>query len=88
MSCRICENLEEVYKARLSEYVEARASAGYRASTRLAAQMNVEMERARYELEEHHSVCLSALRQPVRAQAPARLPVMEAAPMSLHPLAS
>jgi queuine/archaeosine tRNA-ribosyltransferase len=72
MKCTVCANLERVYLTRLSEYVEARSSAGYRVSTRLAAQINVEMERARYELEEHQAVCLSTVLPP------AHLPVREA----------
>ena len=71
MKCLVCANLERTYLARLSEYVEARSSAGYRVSTRLAAQINVEMERARYELEEHQAVCISA------ALPPALLPSRE-----------
>jgi hypothetical protein len=70
MGCLVCENLERAYIARLSEYVEARSSAGYQVSTRLAALRNVEMERARFELEEHQSVCFSALRP--QALPPAR----------------
>jgi hypothetical protein len=58
MDCLICANLERAYEARLSEYVEARTSVCYRVSTKLAAQRNVEMERARYELEEHRSACV------------------------------
>ncbi len=76
MKCLVCMNLERTYLARLSEYVEARSSAGYRVSTRLAAEINVEMERARYELEEHQSVCFSALRPPTllpAREAPAKL---------------
>jgi hypothetical protein len=45
----------------LSEYIEARSSVRYRISTVLAAQKNVDMERARYELEEHRRVCSSAV---------------------------
>jgi hypothetical protein len=81
MACVICDNLELAYQARLSEYIEARSSAGYRVSTRLAAQKNVEMERARYELEEHQSACLSAVRVSVL------LPQREL-PTSLRPLAA
>jgi hypothetical protein len=57
VSCVICVNLERAYQAELSEYLEARASACYQVSTLLAAQKNVDMERARYELEEHWKVC-------------------------------
>jgi hypothetical protein len=81
MGCLICASLEQAYKARLSEYIKARSSVCYRVSTRLAAQMNVEMERARYELEEHQSACLSAIRKPVL------LPQREA-PASLRTLAA
>ncbi len=72
MKCLMCANLERVYLTRLGEYLEARSSACYRISTRLAAQINVEMERARYELEEHQTVCFSAHRPP------ALMPVREA----------
>ena len=65
MGCLICASLEQAYLAQLSEYIEARSSACYRVSTKLAAQINVEMERARYELEEHQSVCVTTARMPV-----------------------
>ena len=81
MGCLICVSLEQAYIARRSEYIEARSSACYRVSTRLAAQMNVEMERARYELEEHQAVCVSTVRIPVR------MPQREA-PASLRTLAA
>ena len=81
MSCLICAYLERTYLARFSEYVEARSSASYRFNTKLAAQMNVEMERARYELEEHQSVCLSAVPVPVLKPQPEL-------PSSLQPLAA
>jgi hypothetical protein len=61
MGCPICANLERAYEAALSEYVEARSSACYRVSTKRAAQKNVEMERATYELEEHQQVCVSSV---------------------------
>jgi hypothetical protein len=60
MSCVICANLERAYLAELNKYIEARSSAGYRVSTMFAAQKNVDMQRARYELEEHRKVCLDA----------------------------
>jgi len=65
MGCSICESLERTYEDRLSEYREARSSAGYQVSTKLAAHKNVEMERARYELEEHRLVCAAANRVPL-----------------------
>jgi hypothetical protein len=57
--------LEQTYEVWLSEYRKARSSAGYRVSTKLAAQKNVEMERARYELEEHRLVCAAARKVPL-----------------------
>jgi hypothetical protein len=65
MGCSICRNLEQAFEAGLSEYIGARSSAGYQVSKRHAAEMNVDMERARYELEEHRLVCVT----PVRALA-------------------
>ncbi|MGD0546870.1 MAG: hypothetical protein ABR991_03490 [Terracidiphilus sp.] len=81
MGCSICADLERAYAVRFSEYIEARSSACFRVSTKLAAQLNVEMERARYELEEHQSVCVAAVRIPVL------LPVREA-PANRRPLAA
>jgi hypothetical protein len=86
MGCSVCRNLENAYDAALSEYVEARSSAGYRMSTKLAGQKNVEMERARYELEEHRMVCVLVARPPVILQ-PALL-LQREAPASLRPLAA
>jgi pyruvate/oxaloacetate carboxyltransferase len=81
MGCSTCRNLERAYQAGISEYAQARASVCYRVSTVLAAQKNVDMERARYELEEHRIVCASA------ASVPALLPERDA-PKSLRQLAA
>ena len=62
MGCPICRNLEQAFEVGLSEYIEARSSAGYQLSKRLAARKNVDMERARYELEEHRLVCVAVVR--------------------------
>lgn len=61
MNCPICGDLKRDYENKLGEYVAARSSAVYGLSKKLAAQKNVEMERARYELEEHQIVCTPAL---------------------------
>ncbi len=53
MDCLECKNLEEVFESRVSKYIEARSAAYYRVSTELAAKKNVDMERARNDLEEH-----------------------------------
>jgi hypothetical protein len=63
MDCLECKNLEEVLESRLSQYIEARSAAYYRVSTELAAKKNVDMERARNDLEEHRLICVSPLRR-------------------------
>lgn len=60
MYCRLCENLERALHARTSEFIEASSHASYMVSKDLAAYRNVEMERARAELDEHRMVCLAA----------------------------
>jgi len=60
MDCLKCKNLEQAFESRLSEYIEARSAAYYRVSTELAAYKNVDMERARNDMEEHQLVCVSA----------------------------
>jgi len=60
MDCSICKELERAFESRQSKYIEARSAVYYRVSTELAAGKNVEMERARNNLEEHRSVCVFA----------------------------
>ena len=62
MNCLICEGLERAYDAAFTEYVEAHSSAWFSVSSKVAAHKNVDMERTRYELEEHRLVCVSANR--------------------------
>jgi hypothetical protein len=58
MDCSICKDLEKALESRRSEYLEACSAAYYRVSTELAAHKNVDMERAKGDLEEHRLVCL------------------------------
>ena len=60
MDCLECKNLEEAFESRVSKYIEARSAAYYRVSTELAAKKNVDMERARNDLEEHKLICIPA----------------------------
>lgn len=46
-----------------AEYIEACQSASYRFCAKFAAHKRVDMERARYELEEHGIACVSAFRR-------------------------
>lgn len=71
MNCLICRDLERAYETALSEYIEARSSAWFSVSSDVAAYRNVDMERTRYDLEEHRLVCASARRTvkpPARAE--------------------
>jgi hypothetical protein len=68
MSCIRCQDLERALEARHSEYIVALDSAYYRVSTKLVAYIRVELENARNELDEHRSVCTSAITQPTPSQ--------------------
>jgi hypothetical protein len=59
MDCLICEDLQRAFESRHNAYIDARSAAYYRVSTELAAHKNVEMERAKTNLEEHQLVCVS-----------------------------
>jgi hypothetical protein len=63
MDCPICEDLERALEATHSNYSEARSAAYYLVSTKLAARQNVDMERAKSDLEEHQLVCVSAAKR-------------------------
>ena len=62
-SCRECENLDRVFESKLSEYLAARSAVLYRISTEFAARQQVDMERARNDMEEHMSTCVFATRR-------------------------
>jgi hypothetical protein len=57
MNCLRCDHLMQVFTSRHEGYVQARAAAFYRVSTELAARKQVDMERARTDLEEHRLAC-------------------------------
>ena len=59
MDCLQCKNLEKAFESGLSKYNEARSAAYYRVSTEVAAKKNVDMERARNDLDEHRLICAS-----------------------------
>lgn len=75
MDCSICKDLERAFEARRNRYFEARSAAYYRVSTELAAHQNVDMERAKSDLEEHQLVCRSAAEQRQDGPATHRGPV-------------
>jgi len=57
MNCLIGKDLERALASRRGKFLEARSAAYYRVTTELAAQKNVDMERAKSDLEEHQFVC-------------------------------
>ena len=63
MDCLICKDLQRAFESSHRAYIDARSAAYYRVSTELAAYKNVEMERARTNLEEHQLVCISLQRE-------------------------
>jgi len=65
MDCMICKALERAFESRNSEYSAARSAVYYQVSTELAAYKNVDMERARSDLEEHQLVCVSPASRPL-----------------------
>lgn len=61
MGCSRCNDFERALQDRASEYHRACTNETYgRISSRFVAYSNVEMQRARSELELHRSVCASA----------------------------
>jgi len=58
MHCLICRSLELAFESQRSHYLEASAQACNKITPRLAAYWNVEMERARSDMDEHRAVCV------------------------------
>jgi hypothetical protein len=54
-------NLERALQNRNAEYLRARSAAYCRISTEFAAYQDVEMERAKSDLEEHRALCVSVV---------------------------
>ncbi len=61
MHCQLCRNLEQAFETRRSAFVEASSLASFQVSSRFAAYLNVEMERALIELQEHRAICPSTI---------------------------
>jgi len=60
VGCPVCKRLERTFEGWNSECIRARSSLYFSVNARLAAYDNVEMERARSELQMHRSVCVLA----------------------------
>ncbi len=80
MDCLNCVDLEQAFESRPSKYIEARSAAYYRVSTELAASKNVDVERARNDLEEHQLVCVSGPRPTETTPLPRRSPTWSPSP--------
>jgi hypothetical protein len=81
MQCILCENLERAFESRQKEYFESATLACYRVSRKFAAYKNVEMERARLELQDHQAVCVFAANQAGHLPAGA---LLRSAPQEKH----
>jgi hypothetical protein len=60
--CLECKDLDRALKLTLANYMAARAAPFYRICTDIAAKKEVDMERAKTDLEEHQLVCSYAIR--------------------------
>ena len=52
-----CENLNRIYGSKLAKYHAARSAVLYRINTEFAAKQQVDMERAKNDMEEHLLAC-------------------------------
>ena len=59
MDCVICRDLEHTFERAQASYMAARSAAYYRVSADFAAKNEVDMERARTDVQEHRLVCPS-----------------------------
>jgi hypothetical protein len=56
-NCPECESLNQVFESKLTGYLAARSAVLYQISTEFAAKQQVDMERAKNDMEEHLSTC-------------------------------
>lgn len=77
MGCQLCLNLEHALEEKRKEYLQASSSSCSLVSSKFAAYMVVEMERARFELEDHRSTCIYSVNAPASFQA---IPALRLAP--------
>ncbi len=57
MNCSECRDLYRVFERRSASYAEARSSAFFQLSTRIAARIHIALLRALNDLEEHQANC-------------------------------
>jgi len=57
MDCLQCMDLSRTFESAHVKYVAARSAEFYQISTEIAARKQVDMERARIDLQEHQAAC-------------------------------
>jgi hypothetical protein len=57
MDCLQCTDLSRTFESAHAKYAAARSAELYQVSTEIAAKKQVDMERARIDLEEHQAAC-------------------------------
>lgn len=62
MDCLVCKDLDRALKSTLASYIQARSAAFHRVCTDIAAKKEVDMERAKNDLQEHRLGCPFAIR--------------------------
>ena len=60
--CLACKDLDRALKLTLASYMAARSAAFYRVCTDIADKKEVDMERAKTDLQEHQTACPFAIR--------------------------
>jgi hypothetical protein len=56
-NCPECESLNQIFEFKLTAYLAARSAVLYQINTEFAARQQVDMERAKNDMEEHLSIC-------------------------------
>jgi hypothetical protein len=70
LMCSVCRDLERALESRNVECVKVLSGPYCRFSNRFMAYSNVEMERAKSDLEVHRSLCVSAIREGLHVTPP------------------
>jgi hypothetical protein len=79
-NCLECENLNRVYGSKLAKYLAARSAVLYRINPEFAAKQQVDMERAKNDMEEHLLTC------PFATNAGCLMPLQESSAARAIPL--
>jgi hypothetical protein len=72
-NCLVCQNLNRVYESKRAKYLAARSAVLHRICNEFAARQQVDMERAKNDMEEHLWTCTFT----AKARCLALVPVQE-----------